>query len=82
MPIGVGALWAMSKWVPTVEKPMSRYGPTLSDAVFSMRAIIEGVANTGRSPLPTVEARFPSSTVTDCAPLIPVLSMLRNTSDG
>jgi hypothetical protein len=44
-----------------------------------MRAIIAGVAKTGRSPLPTVEAMFSSETTTDCAPLMPVFNIADRT---
>lgn len=77
MPMGVADECAMSRCVPTVLRPSSRYGATLSFAVFSMSVTMAGVAKTSRSPLPKEEAVFSLVTVTDDLPLIPMLSMPR-----
>ena len=76
MPSGVGASCEMSKWIPTVPSPASKYGATLVHAVFSMRAIIAGVANTSSVPLPIVFAELDSSAVTFQVPLIPTSKLI------
>ena len=57
--------------VPTVPLPSSKYGCTLSHAVFSINAIIAGVANTSRAPLPITFAVFSSVTIISCVPFTP-----------
>ena len=75
IPTGVADVCAISRCVPTVLVPSSRKGPTLSLAVCSMRAIMAGVAKTGRFPLPRAIAVLDSVTSTDLLPLIPVFIM-------
>ena len=75
MPTGVAAEWATSRWVPTVLEPSSRKGATLVLAVASINAIMAGVANTSRVPLPNARAVFDSVADTVLDPLIPILSM-------
>ena len=52
MPTGEAATCFTFINVPTVPLPSSKYGCTLSHAVFSINAIIAGVAITSRAPLP------------------------------
>lgn len=75
MPTGVAEECATSRRVPTVLDPPSRCGATLPLAVASMSAIMAGVANTGRDPLPTAMAVLSSVTGTVLVPLMPVVSM-------
>lgn len=56
MPSGVAATWLTFTSVPTVVLPSSSSPATLPAAVFSMAAIIIGVANTDTRPLPTLHA--------------------------
>lgn len=56
-------------------EPSSRKGATLVLAVASISAIIAGVANTSRVPLPNARAVFDSVTDTVLDPLIPMLSI-------
>ena len=71
MPMGVGAVWASERLVPTVPVPRSSSGATDFQQAFSISAATAGVASTGSSPLPTACAVFSVVTRSAAWPLIP-----------
>ena len=71
IPTGVADRCFMFTNVPTVLCPSSRYGATLSLAVFSINAIIAGVASTANEPLPNASAVSFAVTVISPCPIIP-----------
>ena len=75
MPTGVAETCLISSAVPTVPLPSSSSDATLSKAVFSISAIIAGVANTSIVPLPIAFAVLSKVTVISFLPLIPVCNI-------
>ena len=65
----------ISSAVPTVPLPSSSSDATLSKAVFSISAIIAGVANTSIVPLPIAFAVLSKVTVISFLPLIPACNI-------
>ena len=76
MPTGVAETCLISSAVPTVPLPSSSSDATLSKAVFSISAIIAGVANTSIVPLPIAFAVLSKVTVISFLPLIPACNIL------
>ena len=76
MPMGVGAVWASFKLVPTVVMPSSSSGAMACQQVFSTSAATAGVASTGSSPLPIARAVFSVVTRSAACPLHPTCIMV------